>query len=106
MTESEAINVLQLNTPFVASKEVKEALDMAIDSLKKVQKLEDNKTYHLYREYLSIGTVEELKELKEKQIAKKLVGLYKNTCPSCFGIVIRGLEFFCPKCGQKIDSEV
>ena len=43
-------------------------------------------------------------EALEKQIANKPVGLYKNTCPSCFGIVIRGLEFFCPKCGQKIDE--
>ena len=40
----------------------------------------------------------------EKQIAKKPVGSYKNICPSCFGIVIRGLEFFCPKCGQNIDE--
>ena len=35
MTEAEAINILQLNTPFVASKEANEAVDMAIEALKK-----------------------------------------------------------------------
>ena len=35
MTKSEAINVLQLNTPFVANKEVNEAVEMAINALKK-----------------------------------------------------------------------
>ena len=35
MTEQEAVNILQLNTPFVASKEANKAVDMAIEALKK-----------------------------------------------------------------------
>ena len=35
MKAFEAINILQLNTPFVASKEANEAVEMAIESLKK-----------------------------------------------------------------------
>jgi hypothetical protein len=35
LTEQEAINILQLNTPFVASKETNQAVDMAIDALEK-----------------------------------------------------------------------
>lgn len=35
MTEREAVNILQLNTPFVASKEANKALRMAIKALEK-----------------------------------------------------------------------
>lgn len=35
MTEQEAIKILQLNMPFVASKEANEAVDMAIKALEK-----------------------------------------------------------------------
>ena len=35
MTEREAVNILQLNTPFVASKEANKAVDMAINALEK-----------------------------------------------------------------------
>ena len=60
------------------------------------------------RDYTSLGTVEELKEAKEKQIAKKPVkrsfivpyeGI--NVCPSCKE-PLGGKEHHC-KCGQKLD---
>jgi uncharacterized protein (UPF0212 family) len=35
MTENEAINVLQLNKPFTASKEANNAIEMAIQALEK-----------------------------------------------------------------------
>ena len=35
MTEAEAINILQLNTPFVASKEANKAVEVAINALEK-----------------------------------------------------------------------
>ena len=35
MTEAEAIKILQLNTPFVASKEANKAVEVAIEALKK-----------------------------------------------------------------------
>jgi hypothetical protein len=37
MTENEAINVLQLNKPFTASKEANNAIEMAIQALEEVQ---------------------------------------------------------------------
>ena len=103
MTEAEAINILQLNTPFVASKEANKAVELAINALEKIQKLEENKTYHLYREYLSLGTVEELRTLKEKQIAKKPVGLKKNICPNCSWGIVMTTQKYCDECGQKLD---
>ena len=39
MTEQEAINILQLNTPFVASKETNKAVDMAINALEVKSKI-------------------------------------------------------------------
>lgn len=70
MTESEAIiELADIAKQYKGGTEecriVEESLQMAIQALKKVQALEENKTYQIYREYLSIGTVSEFRELKE-----------------------------------------
>lgn len=66
MSESEAIERLKDHfrvhddgrpTPYLD-----EAVSMAIQALEKVQALEENKTYQIYREYLSIGTLAEFRE--------------------------------------------
>ena len=71
-----------------------EALEMAIEALEEVE------------QYRALGTVEELKEAKEKQIPKKPVK--KN--PICYSKTIQGEEhyaydFHCVQCGAKINGE-
>lgn len=114
MTENEAIRRLKDHfrvhddgrpTPYLD-----EAVSMAIKALEKVQALEENKTYQIYREYLSIGTVSEFRELKEKAIAKKPIPLDKHgeyhECSfcGCFAENHSGKRFlYCPKCGTEHD---
>ena len=86
MTESEAINILQLNTPFVASKDVKQSVDMAIDALRKQipykpQEYEDK--------YYGCKCGEVLLE-KWEEYPKKLMDK-RWGLPYCLG------------CGQKLD---
>lgn len=123
MTEQEAIKWIgdrmcygrytpQKHSPFIRD-ECCKAGEMAINALENMQKLEENKTYLLYREYLSLGTVEELRALKEKQIAKKPRFYAHNYyCTEC-GNLVGNNEFewqrflYCDNCGQKLDwSEV
>ena len=59
MTENEAINVLQLNKPFTASKEANNAIEMAIQALEEIQ------------QYRAIGTVEEFKVFKLGRLGNK-----------------------------------
>lgn len=110
MTESEAIEGLGilnngLNEAFVNADELSEALQMAIQALEEVQK---------YRE---IGSIEECRASREKQIPKNPTydgdgyapdGTFvwdEWICPCC------GTRYevdydeydFCPNCGKKID---
>ena len=112
MTESEAIRRLKDHfrvhndgrpTPYLD-----EAVSMAIQALEKVQALKENKTYHLYREYLSIGTVSEFRELKEKATAKKPIeteefteGGWIGKCPTC-GSDCNDAMNYCDQCGQRL----
>lgn len=74
-----------------------EALDMAIEALVEVE------------QYRALGTVEELKEAKEKQIAKKpeskqrFADLWLGVCPSCTANGVNSEMGYCDKCGQAID---
>lgn len=43
-----------------------------------------------------------LKAMIEKQIPKKAVGVYNNSCPACLGTVVPGIDKYCPECGQKL----
>ena len=78
------------------------AYSMAIQALEEIQ------------QYRAIGTIEELKALKEKNVAKKPNKvdrkrdedgfLYKiGECPCCGKLVTDGRE--CCDCGQKLDWE-
>ncbi len=59
-----------------------------------------------FREYRKLGTLEELRALKEKQIPKKPVldGLYH--CPACKKAMLQGAMesegAFCKNCGQAL----
>lgn len=59
------------------------------------------------QQYRAIGTVEECREAREKQIAKKPIhgGLY--ACPNCHTIMLQGAfeakGKCCKECGQALD---
>lgn len=104
MTENEAIDILgefQTDKPIlemIYGKCHDEALKTAISALEEIQK---------YRE---IGTVEELREAREKRRAKNPINKryeeedfeYVGGCPCCGNIV--GEEWtYCFKCGQHLD---
>lgn len=91
MTENEAIEALRLiNTsrvhPFYSWEEMAEVRDIAISALREIQ------------QYRAIGTVEECKEAREKQIPKKPVCKPKPYNES----VGFNDEWFCPSCGAYI----
>lgn len=60
-------------------------------------------------QYRALGTVEELKEAKEKQIAKKpeskqrFADLWLGVCHSCTANGVYSEMDYCDKCGQAID---
>lgn len=103
--EAEAIECLKSNKPTSGYVMLQESIDMAIQALEEVQK---------YRE---IGSIEECRASREKQIPKKPTydgdgyapdGTFvwdEWICPCC------GTRYevdydehdFCPNCGQKID---
>lgn len=94
MTVEKAIEEVQFNMSRIglgarAARRVKEAKEMAIEALKKVQAFE------------AIGTIEELQALKEKAEPKMMDGYY---CPICRHYFEDGeLHLFCPCCGQALD---
>ena len=72
-----------------------------------------------YPKFRAIGTVEEFKALKEKQIPKKVFqpfGTHSYKCSNCWKFVVHEVDDnydlsnmaeWCPYCGQKLDwSEV
>lgn len=104
MTENEAKYIIIQNRPFVGSKELQEAVNMAIKALEEIQK------------YRAIGTVEEFKALKEKSEPKKPdyegdgcwdghVVIDTWICPNCgksYEVDYDDYDY-CPNCGQHID---
>ena len=70
-----------------------EDLEMAIQALEEIQ------------QYRAIGTIEEFKALKEKNLVKKPIWYGHHFCPNCDSIVYvnGGKDIYCPKCGQKLD---
>lgn len=108
MTENEAIKRIKecRNTPnFQPYIYMNEALNMAIQALEEVQ------------QYREIGTLEECRTAREKQIPKKptpidyekYIDIINNAkflrgafwCPNCRHVVYSGS--FCKDCGQKLD---
>ena len=118
MTENEAIkigkdlyeNITSYATNIIPTKRYIEFIEMAIKALEEIQ------------QYRAIGTVDELKALKEKNMAKKQgnindfdshLRLSKVGFLCCSStnkeiryplISLRDLEY-CPRCGQKLDWE-
>lgn len=103
MTIEKAIEEIRFNMSHIghgaiAARRVKEAKEMAINALEEIQ------------QYRAIGTVEELRELKEKGTAKKPIPLDKygecHECPTCGGYAENncGCAYrFCPTCGTEFD---
>ena len=92
MVIQEAIKDIKSIKPIVGGK----SLEIAIESMKEVE------------QYRALGTFEELKEAREKQVAKKpnIVGEFIRLaeCSDCH-TVIRFKQEYCHKCGNKVDWE-
>ena len=85
MTVQEAKNILNSSTPKGNNAMcifLQEAVEMAIQALEEVE------------QYRSLGTVEELKEAREKQIPKKPIQISPKRHP----------YFVCPKCMEQIST--
>lgn len=107
MTESEAIKELHKIRPRggIIPQKRAEAIDAAINALEEIE------------QYKALGTVDELRLAKEKQIPKKPVNYDKHyyKCPCCNKdleidddiLFVYGEEppKFCIKCGQKLNWE-
>ena len=106
MTESEAIKELHKIRPRggIIPQKRAEAINAAINALEEIE------------QYKTLGTVEELRFAKEKQIPKKVNlrhirkydGYDDGECPNCGMSVSRdcdGGDVFCPDCGQKLNWE-
>lgn len=100
MTESEAIEAIQFDLKIggeIHSKVLRDAVDVAIQALEEVQK---------YRE---IGSIEECRASREKQISKKPLYIANLgctalwLCPVCERRIIRSDLVYCHQCGQKLD---
>ena len=104
MTESEVIKELHKIRPRggIIPQKRAEAIDAAINALEEIE------------QYKALGTVDELRLAKEKQIPKKVNlrhirkydGFDDGECPNCGMSVSRdcdGDDVFCPDCGQKLD---
>ena len=66
-----------------------EVINMAIQALEEVE------------QYKALGTVEELKEAREKQVAKKPIVKAEKEVPTTHNLG-RLLEICCPVCGKRI----
>lgn len=100
MTESEAIEAIQFDLKIggeIHSKVLRDAVDVAIQALEEVQK---------YRE---IGSMEECRAAREKQIPKKPIYIANLgyaalwLCPVCERRIVRSDLKYCHQCGQKLD---
>ena len=107
MTIQEAIERLEVHKGWGYREGTMTALDMAISALKAIQ------------QYREIGTVEEFREAREKQIPKAPImkPYYEDMpdeeylcCPTCGDILTdripddnKNFYFHCLNCGQKFD---
>lgn len=104
MTVQEAKKIMEMflhkqcdlqRTEFAYSQnEVWDAVKMSADALEEVE------------QYRALGTVEELKEAREKQVAKKPIHKIKRpnslygVCSVCGRRLVT--DKYCPRCGQRI----
>lgn len=92
MTEAEAKLILEVRiSRFDHAGDVNEALEIAKKALDEI------------KQYREIGTVEECREAREKQKAKRPKHIWDGTteCPECAKRLLRHYDF-CPDCGQAI----
>lgn len=91
--ENEAIECLRKNKPTSGFYMLQESVDIAIQALEEIQ------------QYRAIGTLEEIRALKEKSEPKKPRWHGHHFCPHCNNIVYvnAGKDIYCPKCGQALD---
>lgn len=90
MTIQEAIKDIKGIKSIVGGK----SLEIAIKCMKEVE------------QYRALGTVEELKEAREKQVAKKPIeaehfNCFNYECPICEGWLYHEQEY-CDECGQAL----
>ena len=101
MTENEAVKVLEYTKRNCGMPEQGEkwkpnretiAIDMAIKAIEEIQ------------QYRAIGTVEECREARERQIPEKpeIINGGISVCPVCGAKVLRCYDF-CKDCGNAID---
>lgn len=105
MTENEAIKEL-----LYQEKMRSKGIDYQVNNLVIGTVVEALKEIQQYR---AIGTVEECREARERQIPKKLKSINKvdedtiyMECANCglTTVLYRGMEpYYCPKCGQNLD---
>lgn len=103
MTIEKAIEEIRFNMSHIrlgarAARRVKEAKEMAINALEEIQ------------QYRAIGTVEEFRELKEKETANPIKGrkFVEAICPHCESEIFDtywafGGIHYCSDCGSAID---
>lgn len=93
----------QISRDFKRQIEHSEKLSEVLDSTKNLLKKREN----ILNKYYKIGTVEECREARERQIPKKPIhdGLY--ACPNCHTIMLQGAfeakGKCCKECGQVLD---
>lgn len=131
MTENECINKIKWRIDIASAiagdgedGKAFEDLEMAIQALEDMQKLKElgecyiipkNGTFEIngidvhtaveeLEQYRAIGTVEEFKTLKEKNVAKKVAyqGEHEK-CPTCGSFHVFGKH--CTECGQAVDYD-
>ena len=103
MTVQEAKEILEYYEKqewfFEKDQPAKNAFTMAIESMKELE------------QYRALGTVEELKEAREKQIAKKPIWIKRSVtkfqvCPCCSNAehyqMIFKSQKYCSECGQAL----
>lgn len=127
MTEQEAIKRLEflneaLNFQRADADESSCALQMAIKSLEEISLYKQDRLslipsdtfeilYEELEQYRALGTVEELRVARDKQVAMKICehDFYDEPhyyqCPNCKNIVIGNEQEYCEECGQKLDWE-
>lgn len=101
MMENEAIGELKANIEMPFGSDISnEASKIAIKALEEIQ------------QYRAIGTVEECREARERQIAKKPIRVDMCTCPNCgtYNDIVKKRRntvnqdiVFCWYCGQAIE---
>lgn len=87
MTESEAKEILVDIEKDIFGGSIPEALDMAVQALEEIQS------------YRAIGTVEEFKDLKEKEEQRQEWERRTIVCPECGYKNLDKLPDVCPGCG-------